>query len=305
MPKGFIKPVVIRNRSQVEQYVIVDGRRHRIIAQETQVVDPEVARAFIETCSPQVVREEEGSQIVDEGWGGERVWLYNSTGNPDAPDSVKKIHFVKGQPVEFEIDNPLKKPFVVKNYAAGAHVQGTARGEETSVRNPGRWIDIHPWTRKSFPKHMADWFLNRDAGQSSEMRGATKRSRPPAAFEPNEQWELDDISLYLKTIDSNAKVAPPESVIRGWHSAKAWDKIEKHLGGTGYNRMTASSVIDEAIGLSLRRAFYRVADPAYRLPTQEEFDSLKGAIQDEISAIAEEEKVTKRGPGRPRKVAQN
>lgn len=263
------QPIAVRNAGRVEQYVIVNGRRFALEGHQIRVFEPEVANAFLERCAPHVVREGGINVVEEDRPRGDLVWLYNTTGNPDAPAQVEALDQEKGVSVRRMIDNPVRNGIPVSRELNGSEVATVYKGEQTSRRNPPRKITVYPWTRKGFERPEAEWMLNREANRSPLYRSLS-RSRAPGGFEPNDSWELNSLISYAQLIDPKCKLTPSEEEI-----AVRFDKKDPGLKdelGFEIAGKSLETVIAEASQLMMRRLFFRIADPAFRLPTKREFD---------------------------------
>jgi hypothetical protein len=293
----------IRNRSKVEQYVFFEGERHSLRPFETQVVDPELGRQFIEACTPHVVKGEGLNTIEDaEVWSGERTMLYNTTGNPDAPDTIVVWDVVNKQRAQVEVPNPNKKPRIIQRKMEGGSRIGSVKGERTSIPLPAKVYYLYPYTRKSFPKPIADWILNRDAlGRQPGVPPAVAHARDIEAdkLEADDDWSLDDLRLYGSILDGSMTLGPDEEQALKWVEKGSFQYLEKYFGRpVAYTKnVSPDRVLRDLIKEIYHRVFFRMVDPQRRLPTQKEFDQAKGYVKDEQDGTAP------RGRGRPRKDA--
>lgn len=252
-----VKLVPIRNRSKLDQFILMNGERIEIKAYHTKVVPPNVADAFTENCSPHVVREDGISQIVDDYIPGPRVWLMNTTGNPDEPETLQIKKVTKGGIVFEDVRNPKHEPIVIKQTKDGGQQPARMRGEDT-VLNMGRTtIVIYPYSRMAFDKETADWLLRRDASQMETMRGCLKPAREPAGHEPNDSWELEDLQLYAMMLGIE-KVGPKRSTLKKQARGRSVEEL-----------------VDETKTELLKRLFFRYADLDYPLPSYDEWLAYK------------------------------
>lgn len=265
------RPIALRNTTSIEQFVLVDNRRYSIGGYQVRVYEGAVAEAFLTRCAPRIVREGGVGAVEEDRQRFERVYLYNLTGDPDAPKSVKVHKFVKGTgTVEAEIDNPVAKPETVKRQLGGEERPVSINGEATTMRSAPRDVTIHPWTRKAFEKPEADWMLNRE-GMRPKVHQSVARSRPPTNFEPDDSWALDDMIAYARCIDPRCKVTPSEKELRVLATAGRGrkERLVELFGEVSFD--SPEAVVEAAKDLMLRRIFFRVANPLYTLPTREEF----------------------------------
>lgn len=288
-----MKPAAIRNASRVEQYVIVDGRRHAIAPYQIKVFDEAIGQAFVERCSPHCIAEGGINAIDEDQPFGERVWLYNLSGNPDLSPEVAVEEYEKGKLARRMIPNPLLEGHIISHKLGGGETKAVAHGELTSLRQPARVLTLYPWTRKAFEKAHADWFLARE-GARHEVSRAVGRSRPPSGFEPNDSWELNDLILYAKTVDSRCPITPTAQTIESWHKSGKRDDLTDRLG-FDCSTLPLQSAITTATGLMMRRLFFRVANPLYTLPTKSDFEAVKENFLTEPGALEPEKSPARRG----------
>lgn len=293
-----MKPAAVRNTSRVEQYVIIDGRRHAVAPYQIKVFDADIATAFLERCAPHCISEGGINSIDEDQPFGERVWLYNLSGNPDVPQEITIEEYEKGKQVKRSIPNPQFEGRVIGHKLGGGEKIVSVRGEVTSLRYPPRQLMLYPWTRKAFEKEHAEFFLKRENEHAISHRLAV-RSRAPSGFEPNDSWELNDLVLYAKTVDSKCIITPTTQTIEAWHKAGRRDDLTDRLG-FDCTVLPAFSVINQATGLMMRRIFFRVANPLYPLPSRSDFESIKENFLTEPGALEPEKLPSKRG--RPRNV---
>lgn len=275
------RPVGIRNVTTVEQYVLVDGRRYSVGPLQIRVMEEPIARAFLERCAPRIVREG-GVGSVDEDHPREaRVYLYNLSGNPDAPAEIQASVFENGKTITKMVPNPLREGVTCIRSLNGGEIIVTHKGETTARRLPPRKVFVHPWTRKAF-EHIeeANWMMNRE-GMRHKTVQMLAYSRPSTNFEPNESWTLDDICLYASIIDLKCKCVPSEEILRmKAEKPNARNTLVEWFGEAGRNVRSGDEVVDMAKDLMLRRLYFRVANPLYNLLTREDFESQKAKIVD-------------------------
>ena len=265
------RPIALRNITGVEQFVLVNNQRFSIGGYQVRVYNGEVAEAFLTRCAPRIVRESGVGAVEEDRPRYERVYLYNTSGDPDAPKTVKVSKFVKGQgTIEVEIENPLSKGTAVTRTLGGEERASTVNGAATVVRTAPREITVHPWTRKAFEKPEADWMMNRE-GMRPKVHQSLARSRPPTNFEPDDGWRLDDMIAFAKCIDPRCKFTPSEKELRALASPGRGrqERLVSLFGEISFD--SPEAVVDAAKDLMLRRLFFRVANPLYTLPSREEF----------------------------------
>lgn len=260
------KAVPIRNRSKIDQFIIVGGERIELKAFHTKVVAPHLADAFTNECSPHVVREEGGiDQFQDAGAGAgvqpgqEYTWLMNATGNPDSPEELEFKRHTKDGPTIVSVKNPKHDPLIVRQELGGGQVPARTRGEDTVLNLGKTEVTIWPYSRKAFDKPIADWLLRRDGQQGETMRGCVKEAREPTGHEPNDTWDLDDLQLYAKMLGIE-RVGAKMSTLKKTAKTKS---------------RSLEELVDETKTELLKRLFFRVADKEYPLPSYDKWLSYK------------------------------
>lgn len=287
-----IKQVALRNRGRIEQYVVVEGKKHVFPPQQVKVFDALIADAFLDRCAPHVVKEGGIASIEDDHSFGDRVWLYNTTGNPDEIKEIEVSVYKDKQHVKEKIPNPKRIPLTVVRKMGGGQVTAMGNdGEQTASARPPREYLVPPYTRKSFPRHVADWFLNRDAIQEVPLRGAIRAARAPGDFEPNDGWLLDDLQIYGTLVSASFVAVPLEAKLRELYDMKQFTRLEDLIGGSMYERKDFEEIIEDAKGLVMKRLFFLVSNPLMRLPTRDEFEQVRSQIDG----------VTEKKRGRPPK----
>ena len=277
----------IQNTTSIPQSLVVEGRQVVLEANEERPFDYKLADRFLDECFGAVieVKDDFGSEFNDKD--DTRIWLANMTGDPDAPseittemyDSKLRRHVPDRQP------NPIKTPRLLKEWAEGGQKQYTAKdGTPEALNLPGKWQVLPQFRRKQFDKGTAQWFMNRCSNATVQAQGyntcAAIKSRPPSAFEPDNGWSLDDMRVYLKLTDADAPLGPTEAEIAGM----AKDVPDSEYDSEDYERRVRTAKRE-----CMKRIYFRLINPKYRLPTKKAFDEFTGA-----------KKPAKRGPGRPR-----
>lgn len=256
------RAIPIRNRSKIDQFIIVDGERHLIPAFHTKVVSPQLADAFTRQCAPHVVREEGGLDVIDDARpmrGTTYVWLMNATGDPDSPEELKFRKHTKEGVVEESIKNPKHEPIVVRQRMQGGQVPARVKGEDTVLNLGTVDITVWPFSRKAFDKDTAEWLLRRDASQTESMRGCLKPAREPSGDEPNDTWELQDLQLYAMMLGIEKY-------------GKTMSTLKKDASRLG---KSVEALTDETKTELLKRLFFRIADKEHPLPTQEQWEAYR------------------------------
>jgi hypothetical protein len=106
-----------------------------------------------------------------------------------------------------------------------------------SIKRPD--VNFPPMTRAKIEKDLAREMLHRDGSSDDGVRGSIMECRPPTEFEPAEDWKLEDLQLWFEVVG----IKPD-----------AFDKVSL-----------------------LHQAFYYVVNPAYTIPTKEDFEAYKQA----------------------------
>lgn len=259
---------ILKNKTNVAQGVVHNGKQIILKAKEERAFDDVIASAFIAECSPFVVEvSPDVGAVQTDKEATTMVWIANFTGNPDAPESFKRRKWDGREYVETTVPNDLREPRpLIRFMDLGMQEYTNKDGVLEALNLPKVEVRIDPYKRKEMPKNTAAWFINRDAVQDKYNRGACGLSRPPTPFEPTFDWDLDDMRTYLKLADPNATLGPTEKEAA---AARPGDE---------------EAAIQEAKLVCLRRLFFRVANPDYRLPTKREFDEFKAASKSVVEA---------------------
>ena len=258
----------IQNNTGVPQSIVFKGKQIILDASSTGSFDEEVAKKFIESRSPLVSIIEEEPDLFD--GGTEMVWIANFTGNEDLSETISVKHWSGGRWSRTDIPNPKREARVIERFMDMGMKSYTAKdGVFEGMNLPKTRFRLPAFTRRAFPKNLANWSLKRDA--LSDLNGSLVKSRAPTMFEPDESWSLDDARGYLRLIDPSAPVGSSES-----------DVIKKASQDPEAVRAGESGVmayVTAAKRTVLRRLFFRVADPQYHLPTREEFNEfMRGEV---------------------------
>lgn len=258
------KKLSLRNRSKIFQYVLVNNQRYQIPPFEVTVLDEDIAKAFLQSCAPWVGIAGGDAEVEPDTItaGGKTVYLFNATGNPDAPATVKVSKYQKGGGTALvDVVNPQKQPIYLRwkgetTYVADIEPDGTP----TSRRVTSSDHVLEPYTRHGFRESIAKRILDLDGGASEEMRFAAKRARDPQAWEPNEFWSLDYLRYWARIVDASIPI----------DEVPGLDETEEDV----HRRLW-------------RRCWFRLADPRYRIPSQEEFETFVKAKQVELPGLKE------------------
>lgn len=292
--------VKIKNNTGVPQSIVFKGRQIILDANEVSSFDSDIAEHFIQNRSPlvEVVPEEVNQFDLPDN---QMIWVANFTGNKDLPETVNVRQWASGRWFRADIPNPIREEVPIKRECDRGMITYTAKDGSIELKNlPKALFYLAPYTRKAFPKNMADWSLKRDA--VSDVPRSIVKSRPPTSFEPNKSWNLDDIRGYLRLIDPTAEVGPSELDVT---TTAEKDSEALRAGESGIR-----AYVNAAKKVILQRVFFRVADPQYHLPSREEFTefmtgeapvqkSSSDAIMDMVLGSAEEVPTVKRKRGRP------
>ena len=291
--------VTLRNNTGVPQSIVFKGRQIILDANSDGAYDEDIAKKFVENRSPLVSVVEEVADTYSDG--SEMVWIANFTGNEDLPETVNVKQWASGRWNHADVPNPKREARVVQRFMDLGMQSYTARDGVFEFNNLAKTrFRLPPYTRRLFPKNLANWSLQRDS--LGDLRGSIIKSRAPTVFEPDESWSLDDARGYLRLIDPNANVGPSEADVI---QKASQDPEAVRAGDSGVD-----AYIRGAKKVVLRRLFFRVADPRYHLPKREEFNEfMRGeapvgksdadAVMDMLVGSAEEVTKVKRGRGRP------
>lgn len=257
--------ITLRNVSGIDQGIVYRGKQLILGKDEEQLMDDDVADEFkrrlgnlVQEAVPEIggIYEEAEESVV---------WIANMTGDPDASPTVKtKALIGKGQWGTVEIQNPLKEARTLQRTMGGPMVEQMGKAGVEGLNTFGTVIEVPPYQRRKLPVHIAKWFLGRN---SHSTPGAAIKSRPKSNFEPDMKWELDETRLYLELVEPG---------ISADKLGQTYKKIKADVG-----RMRKSSEeelrrrVRAAKEMLMKRLHRRLADPRYRLPTQEEFAEFK------------------------------
>jgi hypothetical protein len=264
----------IRNYSRVEQFTVWGGQRYAIPPLGTATIKAEIAEQLARECHPLVKLIEEIDTYFDPEWTGPRVWLYNATGNEDAPEKVVVYRIVDKRKTPVEIDNPHREQkLVIHQYDRGQrHRTDGEEGFESMGTVP---IEFYPYTRRSLPKNIADWVLSRDSMVTNP--GEVKRAKPPG-FEPDDTWDYESVCHYARLLGLNCKT---ETTIR--------NSVRKgEFGGITFEQ----AIDDEKLRL-LHRIFFKCCHPHTPEITEEKYKSVLDSYKREDKKELTEKKTKK------------
>jgi hypothetical protein len=260
--------IKLQNTSHAPQSIMYRGERLFLNPGEVMRYDEGIAKKFLEKCAPAVSVVDDSTSASFDNYMGPVKWLANVTGNPALPEELVKIKRVRPhvgapmQDMEVRVPNPLRKPVSLSRSAEGAQVEYIDSWGQYAAWNRGKQvIRLDPYERRPFPLGVADWFLNRQ--NLSGMPGACIESRPPTSFEPSLSWKLENIRMYLKFIQPGADLGPTEEEVI---------KNTKKLKGRKFSQDDADMAVNGAVRELFGRVWPMLCDPAYRLPSLEEFE---------------------------------
>lgn len=269
----------IKNFTSVPQSVVVDGDQIVIDANTERFFPVEIANEFLAECA-ESIREVNIAQEYKESTKDDMVYLANMTGNPDAVETVKVKQPTKGVWGMHDTANPLREP---------RDLSFQMKGPQQEYQGPEglEGINVFPTTyriprysRRAFMPSVARWIMTRDARCEPHYRNQVIESRP-VSWAPDNDWDLDDIRVYLKLCDPRAELG--------------LDQAEVEASCVGMSESEKTIKVYEAKELALRRVHFRISNPAYPLPKQKQFDAFKK------KQSGGGDVPVKRGPGRPRK----
>lgn len=267
----------VRNLTNKEQFVVYKGKQILLPAGETLDMDVKVADLFLERCEGAVesVLDIGGIYSVD---SSDEVWVANMTGNPDAPPEVPVKRSDKGRWYTTNVPNPNKPPRTVSRQMKRGMKEVMGRSGVEALNLLPKTIKVPAYKRIKMPKHIARWFLNRVS-----MSGTSDcaKSRAPAAFEPDDTWALDDLRRFLQLTDSEAHLGATEWKLRS---------VKRGSGPNG--KALTDRAIREAKEMLLKRIYFRLVEPKYRLPTRQEFEEFRAADRGELPVDPDPEDIT-------------
>lgn len=256
---------IVRNLTAVDQSVVYKGTQITLRPKEEKPFVKEVADFFLAEAPlyVQEIEAENFGQPYEAPNDIADIWVANMSGDPDAPETVKVKKWHERQWSLVDVPNPKKDPITVgRDLDLGMTAYTDASDHPAALNLGKKRIAVPPYNRRKLPLAIGEWFLERDGSQFPTMRGVCIKSRAPSTFEPNMQWNLDDMRLYLKLTDASAVEGPSEAAcVR----SATKGNVEPEL------------VLFEAKALCMKRLHKRLVDPQYRLPNKKEFDSFKGS----------------------------
>jgi hypothetical protein len=259
----------IYNQTAVTQSISWKGVLLSIKPYEEQLVDPDIADAFLDRCMDFVVTApDEFATVATMEPEKKTVWIANMTGNPDAPAKIELREWKEKQWQWIQCENPVKNPINLREYALGPMVEYTSKdGVLEALNTPGKYITVPAFQRVEFDSGTAQWFLERSNMSSPVSRSGTFPkcvvSRKPSNFEPDMSWDLNVMLAYLKFVDPDCKLPRDEQTVTKYMKKKTAEEVRQAL--------------NEEKRLVMKKLYFRLVDPQYRLPTRREFEEfLKG-----------------------------
>ena len=268
----------IRNTTGVNQQVIHKGLPFIIKPYAEENFAKDVAQKFLSQRSPAVQEVREGEQNFSLNPLVEQVWVANVSGNPKFEKTVTQRQLVRnkdGRKVWEDVSFPntaAEAKAVVRTYAPGEVAFTGSDGSYMSKMTASYDVVIPIRKRVPLEKTVATWLFHRLGSGGVQEKQQVVASRPPTPFEPDFNWELDDIRAYLKLVSAGEDVDQGPSLDK----LKAVNKTAKGAAFDDIVRKAKKEVLD--------RVYYYVVDPQYALPTRAEFDEFTtGKSAEEVS----------------------
>jgi hypothetical protein len=270
----------VRNTTTLEQQVLVGPNIYTLAAYEEKPFSDLVANTFLAEL-PEIIKEVKGDSIgavYDKPLEKpETVWVANFMGDPDAPDKTKiKVYDKETRRYKWiEVDNPLRIPRPVSRELGGAMEEyRDAEGGLLAKNKPPTTITVPPFQRREMPGPIGRWFLTRDGNiLPDQFRGQVQLSRAPSSFEPNMNWELDDMRAYLHMMDRKAKLGPCQKDVEEQYKDKSSLELAIH----------------EAKLLCMKRLHFRVAKASARLYSRSEFEEFRRGFEKPAPSVSAEQ----------------
>jgi hypothetical protein len=257
----------VQNLTPVVQKVVWTDRFETIQPYSVREVPVDLGQTFVDRRPGMVVWAEKAA--VPRLQAGERpVWVANATGNPFLPKKVYDKIVRKGEEKLIELDNPLCTPVILKCWMSqGQLVQACERDANAneSVNLPKLPIIIPPYQRVCVGAALADWLVRRDQQQLKHHHGKLAIVEEPAAFEPTEQWSLNDIREYCEFVDGETFVRKHEVY------GDVLGPTEKEVGDD-------ATAAQEAKVRLLHWLFFRLIDPLYVKPARKDYEQWRAIM---------------------------
>jgi len=259
----------IYNQTAVTQSIAWKGVQLSIKPYEEQLVDEDVAEAFLDRCQDFVVpAAEEFATVATTDNKPTTKWLANMTGNPDGPEKIELRVWKDKQWQWVMSENPIKRAHNLKEWANGPMVEYTTKsGVLEALNMPGHFVSLPAFQRVEFDQGTADWFMERSLMSSPSSRSGNFpkicESRKPSNFEPDMSWDLNTMLAYLKFVDPDCKLPRDEQHFIRQYRKKTPEEFKQ--------------LINEEKRACMKKLYFRLVDPSYRLPSRKEFEEfLKG-----------------------------
>lgn len=199
----------------------------------------------------------------------ESCWLANMTGDPDAPSTVLVTSVVNKKTGEREPvyePNEKKEPRTVVERMGVSHEFYTTQSGTGQRAIPQRPVIIAPYQRVEVKVGERDTIVNRDATKQAHQRGRVIMSRPPADFEPKQDWTLDELRAWVILCDPLGEMVagPSEAELRAQCEEANKTEEQTYL------------ILHKAKTAAWQRAILRVLNPKYRLVSKKEFEAYMG-----------------------------
>lgn len=286
------KYVLLKNQTK-ETKVAIFGE-YRIVfgpsggEDSEQAVEAELAESVLRQLGPAVSKidmgEVGGEYVSDEV--PQMVWLANITGNPDAPDMVVAGHYLDRETQQRKqalAANLAKEPKDIRELCKGAQTVIHTISGPWGKTGPGKVLELPAYNRAEFPIDEARWLLRRSG--TGPIKSVMKcRPYVRGEFEPNKSWGLNDLRAWLAMVDPTTekdnKLGPREeeilASIKTQMVAEKGKALSKTEEATAARR--AAQELFKAKTLALKRCYFRLVDPKYPHPTEDEFKRFKAAF---------------------------
>lgn len=279
----------VKNITAIPQSIVYSGTQHVLMPLEERNFDEAVAARFLAVCGQAVsdTTDLAGSAYTLPSEAGRYTWLANMTGNPDLPETTKANEVDdKGITRKVDAPNPMRQYRDLRWELKGGHEQWTGQDGGLWQRSlPSKEVCLPAKRRIRIESEIAEQVLSRDA--RSAVPGAIIKSREPSGFEPTMEWEIDDVRAYCKLIDPTMNIGLDSNGL----ARQAQENSAK-----------LKDVVTAAKSALLSRLYFRIANPAYRLPTRAEFQEYvtgkptEEVVREEVEKLLEQsDKDAKRG----------
>ena len=258
-----IKVRTIRSLARTPQQILWKHQAIILNPGEERSFTPDIAEAFLEMCGKLVeeVTSFDIAGVYQDVRPTQTVWVANMTGDPDAKATIirKKKDRHTGQFIPVEWPNINAEAIHIKREMKGAEVQYVDRhGVPASYIMAPTPIDLPAYQRREMPRDVARWFLGRDRMKAPYERGQVVICRGPTSFEPTMEWGLDEMRVYLRLCDPQAKLGPEEAEVRAL--------------ATSSGALSPDLAVHDAKRLCMKRLHFRIVNLDVRLPTKKDFE---------------------------------